>query len=225
MDQPLLTDAILIKNEFLNLKPKYSKENKEYRFIVKELVDMGFEIEIIDMCFCFFNIRSIEQAISYVTKEDGIWQHDYIESENKLCIICKENCDHLNYKISISRKQIERESLNKKFDRNSITSRSNSKSQNLSEENSEISINFKPSNDKDCIINLGLFKEEISTKKTDTNAAKEDVLCKVCEMESPLEDTYQLDCEHVFCMDCWYNYLEDKISDSDVKIFYNFCQR
>jgi hypothetical protein len=227
MDQPLLNDAILIKREFLNLKSTYSQENKKYRNIVKELIDMGFELEMIDMCFCFFNIQSIEEAITYLTKDEGVWQHNYIESENKLCIICNENSDHINYHIYNSKK-LERDSLNKKFSRHSFSSQNFSSPQHsvFDSRDADLIINFKRiSSLKKQESGLTINSKKLSGLKNDHNDnvieevkenQMENVLCKVCEIESTIEDTFHLKCGHVFCKECWYFYLDQKISHSEV---------
>ena len=230
MDQPLLNDAILIKREFLNSKSNYSQENKHYRNIMKELIDMGFELQMIDMCFCFFNIKSMEEAITFLTKDEGIWQHNYIESENKLCIICNENSDHINYQI-YNTKKIERESLNKRFSRNSLSSSNMHDSiprKFFEEAESDQLIKFKKikgveDEESRLIINTNQFNETITEDKNIISVDEEGkndsiyVLCKVCELESSLEDCFNLKCKHTFCKECWYFYLDQKISHSEVK--------
>ena len=230
MDQPLLNDAIIIKREFLNSKSNYSQENKHYRNIMKELIDMGFELQMIDMCFCFFNIKSMEEAITYLTKEDGIWQHNYIESENKLCIICNENSDHINYQI-YNTKKIERESLNKRFSRTSLSSSEMSDSyprKFFKEAASEIFINCRKlrgvlDEESRLIINTNQLNETITEDKNieifvdeEQNNHNKYILCKVCELESSSEDCFNMKCKHTFCKECWYFYLDQKISHSEV---------
>ena len=36
------------------------------------------------------------------------------------------------------------------------------------------------------------------------------VLCRICQDEFSLEETYGMGCGHHFCLDCWGHYLQDK---------------
>jgi hypothetical protein len=197
MEEPLLTPAVNIKTQFLNLKPDYAKNNKEYLLIVKELKDMGFDLEMIDMVFCFFEVRNVEQACQYMTQENGVWQHTYIESENKLCIICGNHSDHLNYKVKIKEK--DDISLDLRIKLESIRNSSNF---NLSLNNSNSNIFVKSSPE---------FENRESVISVEGN-----FLCKVCEIETNKSEAYTLKCKHYFCNDCWFYYMSQKISYSEV---------
>lgn len=112
--EPLVNEAVIIKREFLESKSSFRKSNTNYKLIARELLDMGFELEMIDMCFCFFNIENITDAVNYMTKDEGVWQHKYIEDENKCCIVCKQNEGHIDYIVEGKGHDIRehRESLN-----------------------------------------------------------------------------------------------------------------
>jgi hypothetical protein len=221
MNEPLINDTLAIKREFLNLKPAYSKDNKEYIFMAKELKDMGFELEMIDMCFCFFNIKTIEQAIQYMTKDNGVWQHMYIESENKLCVICNENSDHLNYIISLNNtsSQIRDRLNNSKSSFSSSNFLNKSDMSNLLKKNisnlSNINVNTSNTGNNNVMIRK-LDSDEIDIAITIKSLQHKNVVCKVCEIEYALKECFKLNCNHNFCLDCWYYYLEQKISTSDV---------
>lgn len=82
-------DIIRIKNEYYQLS---HEDTKELRL---QLLDMGFNLSIINMVFCFYTINNIDDAITYMTKTNDVWQHHYTNVDDK-CIICGENSPHLD---------------------------------------------------------------------------------------------------------------------------------
>jgi hypothetical protein len=195
-----------IKSEFLNSITDYPTVNKQYRNISRVLLEMGFELTMIEMIFCFFNVQSIEQGISLLTKEEGQWQHMYIESEGKVCMVCGEYCDHLN--LNINPPRILRDSLsliNEKIRRSKETMKSKDSFISVGEENpfqSEEGIVIK-------VLNTNKKRKEEVVVEND---------CDVCFSALP-ENPYHLNCKHKFCDDCWKYYLEEKITTSQVKFF------
>lgn len=114
--EPLLNDILTIKSEFISNKNKNNKFiNKDQKKMIQMLVFMGFSMEMIDMCFCFFNILTIEQAVQLMTKENDTWQHEFIKGENNGCIVCGEHCNHLNYSIDKAIKIEKLRELNESF--------------------------------------------------------------------------------------------------------------
>ena len=65
------------------------------------LEDMGFSYTLIRKVFSFLRPQSIEQAIIYMTKENGVYQHEFREgkkSEENLCFLCgEERKFHMDY--------------------------------------------------------------------------------------------------------------------------------
>jgi hypothetical protein len=86
-------------------------------------------------------------------------------------------------------------------------------------EESDVLINFKrlssvKEQESGVTINSNKFSE---TNKIDINEEKENqqnqyILCKVCELESSIEESFHLICKHTFCKECWYFYLDQKIN-------------
>lgn len=89
-DHLISEDMIRIQNEYLQLS---HEDTKELRI---QLLEMGFNLSIINMVFCFYTIKSIDDAISYMTKIDDVWQHHYTNVDNK-CLICGENGPHFDH--------------------------------------------------------------------------------------------------------------------------------
>lgn len=168
--EPLLNDILLIKNEFINNKNSQNNFlNKNQKEIIQNLILMGFNIEMIDMCFCFFEINSIEQAVQLMSKENEIWQHDYVKSENNLCIVCNEYSDHKNY-ITDKEKKLTRlkelnDSFNSKF-RSSIEYLRQSNANRKSNNSNNSDMNKSDGND---IKNSNLFEININISNDNRN--------------------------------------------------------
>lgn len=173
--------------------------NSSHKAMVVDLCNMGFDIEMIELCFCYFKIDSIEQIINYLTKEDDIWQHDYIEGENKICLICKEYSDHFNMKVNRDRINLDNiinlRNSNLNIDLNRISKISS---------NSHFSSN--PNSSKDISILV----------KNKSENLLENLECQVCCCEVPASECFSQTCGHFFCNECWRDYLEEKISNSNV---------
>ena len=173
INEPLLHDILTIKNGFKNNKNFLDKNQYE---IIEALVLMGFNLEMIDMCFCFFTINSIEQAVSMMSKENDIWQHDYIESENNLCNICNEYSDHKNFIIDKEKKLEKLKELNDSFIskfRSSIEylRESNANRRSSISDNSDLIRINENKNSNIFEININ-FREKINEENADNNFNK-----------------------------------------------------
>lgn len=76
-------------------------EGQSIQADIESLQEMGFEKKMIDKVYILLRPENIQRAIDYMTEIDGIYQHNFIPSNNpnekNLCFICinpKEN--HLN---------------------------------------------------------------------------------------------------------------------------------
>ena len=65
------------------------------------LEDMGFPYTLIRKVYSFLRPQTLEQAIQYMTKENGIYQHEFREgkkTEENLCFLCgEEKKYHMDY--------------------------------------------------------------------------------------------------------------------------------
>jgi len=90
----------------LNINKKNSCSELNYP-IIKQLKELGYHYNLIIKLIFYFNVRSIEQAMEYLSKENEILQHCFIPDKNSeiQCIICqqakelhlKNNVDDSNY--------------------------------------------------------------------------------------------------------------------------------
>jgi hypothetical protein len=140
---------------------------------------------MIEMIFSFYSIDSLDQAIIYMTKENGVWQHNYIESEEDTCIICNEKCDHIDFRSSIHSRTLDEEI--------------------------DIRINEKPPT-----INLKVVNENFDsiTITEESKSSGDEIVCSICFTIS--NEVYSLKCKHVFCSDCWKEYLLNLINEGKV---------
>ena len=75
--------------------------------IIKQLKELGYHYNLIIKLIFYFNVKSIEQAMEYLSKENGILQHCFIPDKKSeiQCIICQQakelhlrnNVDDTNY--------------------------------------------------------------------------------------------------------------------------------
>jgi len=155
--------------------------------IQHQLIEMGFELHLINNILHHFEILSLDQAIEYLTRENGKWNHPYLNLENEnnsqelLCIICRDVPN--NHLINFLRESHVEQTLNKE----------------------EIEKNFKIMIDR---INHPQNDSEIILKSNEK-------LCNICL--GPINGIIKLNCHHEFCYDCINGYLVNKINYSDVE--------
>ena len=85
--------------------------NHEYR----DLINMGFKLEIINRILSSTKESNIgiEQMVTLLTSENGVWQHNYVEDNGK-CFICQEYTNHIDF---VTEERISlRNSLNEKVE-------------------------------------------------------------------------------------------------------------
>ena len=70
--------------------------------MVEQLTEMGYDKISVKRLLAYYHPRTIDEALNYFLKEDGKFQHYFIEDQkgkdNKLCFICQEKKEiHLGY--------------------------------------------------------------------------------------------------------------------------------
>ena len=102
---------------------KHRNKKNDIKSIIKDLLIMGFDKNIIQKCFVYNEIPNIEQAITLLTKENNIWQHKFVKQRKDItCVICNENSDHIDYKVNDKSKKLHKiiPILNSKINRYSV---------------------------------------------------------------------------------------------------------
>ena len=181
-----LRDSTLIDNEM-----KQFISEHEGDMIINDIIlleDMGYERKMINKIYILLKPENMERAIDYMTEIDGIYQHDFFESNHKskdkdLCFICKmpRKC-HINY-------------LPNDLDNNDQYNVE--ENDLLLTENKKDSITLNIKNEDDIMINN---------------------ICNVCFEDVEGEDLKfnLLPCNHVCCTECWTNYLKSLINEAKV---------
>jgi len=117
LEEPFINGILEIKNEYQKIEEINARKfltDAQIKFI-DNLIIMGFDLEMIEMCFCYFKIDTLDRAIELMTKENDIWQHNYIKSEKNECIICNEYSSHIDYIIDREEKMKKMKELDDSF--------------------------------------------------------------------------------------------------------------
>ena len=163
-------------------------EGQNIKADIELLNSMGFDKKMINKVYILLAPESIERAIDYMTEIDGIYQHDFIPSSNP-----KENL--LCF-------------ICKKPKQNHL---------DYIPENLLVGaqINNVPVNNPPIIDDLIDEEEKKSDKKSDDLINE----CEVCyeELNNEEKDLNSMPCGHLFCTNCWFNYLKTSIMEAKVE--------
>ena len=90
----------MIDNEMENFLE--TNEGQNIRADIDLLNEMGFDKKMINKVYVLLRPENIQRAIDYMTERNGIYQHNYLASNNpkekNLCFICKKpKLNHLDY--------------------------------------------------------------------------------------------------------------------------------
>ena len=149
---------------------------------------MGFDKKMINKVYILLRPPNIERAIDYMTEIDGIYQHNFfMNSKND------EFCF-----------------ICKKPKKNHL----DYIPENLMNDN--FNINNQNINDEEQIL------ESNNNTKKDKNDKNDDIIseeCEVCYEEINEEDKKlnSIPCGHLFCSNCWFNYLKSLILEAKVE--------
>ena len=111
MDYNSNTNTELLNDDII--KFENSEEKKEEMENILILEEMGFNKVLITKVYTFLKPTSLEQAINYMTTENGIYQHNFFQNikiSNKQCYICghPEN-EHINFNGFTNDNELEEE--------------------------------------------------------------------------------------------------------------------
>lgn len=177
-----------------------SDEGMNYSQLKLDLIKMAYKEELIDMLNLFFQPQSVEDAIGLMSKDKGVWQHNFIEDEGNKCLICHEETDHIDKKLAKANEDY---------------------NYNLIEDNTEIS--------KRISMTYDLILEKINNRKYNALEEEEnrqstgEHTCDIC-MEEIVQDEkkhVKIECQHYFCSSCWFEYFNEKIKNGEVNIIVN----
>ena len=179
----------------LLIEEKFDPINKDD---LNNIVSMGYNPKMVKKVYILLKPHDINEAIDFLTEEDGIYQHDFMERHGRKdeCFICGAPAkNHINY-------EKERKSLLDQI-RDSLTDSSNKNRIR----NDLIDVK---SNDN----GFKLFNDEKNDNKNDEKG----VCCDLCFEELSGKEIKEntISCKHMFCNDCYLNYFQDKIKNNKV---------
>ena len=174
----------LISRESLSLDEKIEEKDK---IDVETLIEMGFDTKFIKKVYVFLKPNSVEQAINYMTQDNGLYQHKflpYYTKKSDKCLICGE---------------IEEEHIE-----SSKRRKNNSK---LLSSSINLDIN---------LTNLSTSHENSTPSKEENKEFNYCELCGEEFNDDEYLKT-KIPCDHFFCSECWIEYLKEKILTSKVE--------
>ena len=204
----------LFQNKSINLSMNSNNNSNINSPILDHLIEFGYNPIYSRGIFLYYHPRNLEEAIEYLSLENGIIQHIFVQDrnniENNICYLCGENKNiHLNSNVFNS---------NNSNINNSDSSFNNNINNNIkNEENNEDNKKEINENDKNNIKNKNPYFN--FSKLNDTfellKKQKIKIQCNACEeMFCPNYNNTLQPCKHSFCNDCWYNFLSIKILEN-----------
>ena len=176
------------------------KIKDETQYIQKELIKMGFDISMVNKVITYFQIKSVEEGIHYLSKTEGKWEHPFIKRENN------ENQEKKMNIPSISQKYMRKFSVIQKFEEKNELCEicGEPKTEHRINENN-LNLIFNNKNDNNIKIN-----EE---KK---NINEENKICGIClgDFDNPIQIET---CKHKFCKECFREYIIDRIKNNNIQ--------
>ena len=177
------------------------KFDKKFKKDIDILLSMGYDIKMIRKIYMLLKPSDINDALDYLKKENGIYHHEFMEKygQNDKCFICGEPPkNHINYDPKIHK---------------TSTSIINSiRDSEGGSNNNNDAIKIKSKNDS---LNEPLIDKNEEKK---SNKKNKQILCNLCfeEMTEKESIDNKLPCKHLFCDDCYLNYLQVKIINNKV---------
>ena len=200
-------ENIYINNEnYIENTPNDYSENN----IKDTLINMGFEDSLVTIIFNNIHPLDIQEALDYLNQnEQGLFTHSYIVNDRFVCSICgKGRGAHVNEALflePINNDNNDNNNLNNNLINNEdITFISNSNS-----------IDNDSSSRKST---RNIFESYYNRTKLNNKNLYPYKTCGICEEKINENDInkIKIKCNHVFCKDCWLNYLEEKINNANV---------
>ena len=175
----------------------YEKLDVQTKRDIIFLIKSGYDKKMIIKLYIFLKPSNIEEAVNYLTKENGVYQHIFYNSDNddEYCEICGENKDmHINGSVSLS------------F--NSINFNVSSKIENQANQVYIINVKNKAESEFKCKI----CEDDISEEEKIKNKCEQcgSYFCSEC-LYSYIKELIRNGKYSLFCPECSFVYTNDKI--------------
>ena len=197
-DKVDLDTSLKIKDKF---DPKFEAD-------MGTIKSMGYDEIMIRKVYIFLKPNDINEALDYLSQQDGIYHHDFVErhGQKNKCFICDQPPkNHINYEPPKERSSI-------------IESIRDSVGHSSNKVNSK-SVNFNSkSGENNALLNEPLIYSQKKENEKIENKTSEPVYCDVDLEEMTEEEVRQnkLPCNHLFCNVCYLNYFQEKIKNNKV---------
>ena len=215
LSDPLITNERRNSNNSnRSSKPKFTGENAEEK---QMLYDMGFKSQLINTIYNNIHPIDLQEALDYLNKNDkGKFTHSYIENERFVCSICNQGrYAHENTALFVD---------NANTGTNTGTNNGNNNdslalniiSNNNNNNNTTTRTNNRLSSDRYNILESSYLNSKNKSNYDYTYSKPKE--CGICGDKIENEDSFKIkiNCGHVFCVDCWDNYLQEKINNANV---------
>jgi len=187
------------------IQPAFTGNRSEEK---QMLVDMGFEVDLINTIYKNMNPVDLQEALDFLNKnEKGKFTHSYLVNENNVCTICgKGRSEHESDVLFVENNGRHSLSFSDEGDDDNdflddyLIGRTNSNSNRF--------------NAYETTYRNSLGKE--NSKKNNELKEIQQRECGICfeKIDSPAN--VALKCGHYFCNDCWTDYLKEKIINANV---------
>ena len=178
------------------LDPKIEKD-------MQTILAMGYDEKVVRKVYIILKPNDINEALDFLSQQDGIYHHDFMETHGKpdQCFICgNPPQNHINYEPNSTILNKLRDSVG--YANTNIKRNSNNSGNKLDLKEPLIELNNSNENNEE--------NEENN---------EEPIYCDLCTDEIKLKKEVKnntLPCGHLFCDDCYLNYLQDKIKNNKV---------
>ena len=223
-----------------NSRSKFTGENVEEKLM---LYDMGFKSQLINTIYDNIHPVSIAEALDYLNKNDqGKFTHSYIENDRFVCAICSQGrYAHESTAIFLENNHNQINSNNITNTSNNTGANTNNNNLiSLNPINNNTNTNNTNTNNNNILntnTNSNTNQNRLSSERynrlensylTSLNKKKYDYGynysyskpkdCGICGDKIEYPDTNKIyqKCGHYFCIDCWENYLKEKINNANV---------
>ena len=205
-------DKIEEKNNIDTSLTIEDKFNPKFKADMETILSMGYNEKMIRKVYIFFKPNDINEALDYLSYENGKYHHDFIErhGQRRKCFICEQPPEnHINY---------DPKGINTILDsiRDSVGYSENKINNNLNDKKKNGDNNASSSLDEPLIESQK--KSNIEKKEEKLSNSNEIILCDLgMENMTDIEIIEnKLPCNHLFCNVCYLNYFKEKINNNKV---------